>query len=368
MKSKFKIYFLIFSLLPLYLFAQEDIIIGNKYSLHSDILNEERPYWVYLPPRYNDADFGKANYPVIYLLDGDTNFYTLVAVQKSFTRGMYNNMPECIIVGIPNTDRTRDLTPSKSSMKHNGKDMFTNSGGGENFTHFLADELRPTIDSLYRTNGYNILVGHSFGGLFAMNTLVQHTDLFNAYVVLDPSLWWDNRKVYNEAEAIWQTKDFGKRGLYIAMAKDEDRADDEQKHSKTIHEFCTTILLPTTKNNLNAYWKYYEGENHGTILTSGTFDAFRTLFEGIELPVKKIPDNPELINEYYTKLSSRMGFTFVPDETLVDNLGKYALSVEKYDGAIEIFKLNLRNYPDSKNARQSLANARSKKKTNIINQ
>lgn len=118
MKHILSLFIVIF---PLLISAQESIVIGHKEKLYSETLNEERNYWIYLPPSYQDNNYGKASYPVIYLLDGDTHFTTAVAIQKTFTRGMYNNMPECIIVGILNTDRSRDLTPSKSSFKHNGK-------------------------------------------------------------------------------------------------------------------------------------------------------------------------------------------------------------------------------------------------------
>lgn len=344
---------------PFVLSGQKTIGIGEKHSLHSSLLNEERPYWVYLPPEYNDGNYGKAHYPVIYLLDGDTNFSLLVAIQQSFTRGMYNNMPECIIVGLPNTDRARDMTPSRSSVKHQGKDLFKNSGGAENFTAFLATELRREIDSTYRTNGYNLLIGHSLGGLFALNTLVHHTGLFNAYIALDPSLWWDSRKVYREAEAIWKTTDFGNCSLYIAMAKDEDRPDDTQQHSKTIASFCHSVLTSAPDNRLHAAWKYYEGEDHGTILIPGIFDGLRTIFRGIQLPVKQLPDHPELIAEKYAVLSERLGHPFLPDESLVDNIGKYALSIGRKESAIEIFTYNLKNYPDSANAKKRLEETKS---------
>ena len=353
-----KYFILCFILFPLYLFSQEDINIGSKHNLHSEVLSEERPYWVYLPPEYNNPEFGKASYPVIYLLDGDKNFYTLVGIQKTFTRGMYNNMPECIIVGIPNTDRARDLTPSKSSLKHNGLDIFKNSGGADKFTEFMVSELKHKIDSDYRTNGYNILIGHSLGGLYAITTLLRQTESFNAYIALDPSLWWDNKLIYNEASSIWKSKDFKKRSLYIAMAKDEDKPDDMQEHSKTILSFCNEILFSSSSNNLNGNWKHYPDEDHGTILMPGMFDALRSIFLGIELPVKDIPLNPLLINEYYDKLSLKLGHKFIPDESLIDNLGKYALSVKEKQNAIKIFEYNVNNYPDSKNARKSLASAK----------
>ncbi|MBP1614637.1 MAG: hypothetical protein H6Q13_2085 [Bacteroidetes bacterium] len=352
-----KYLFVLFLILPSLLLGQESISIGNKYSIYSSILKEKRSYWVYLPPEYDNNAYGKASYPVIFLLDGDTNFTTLVAIQQAFTKGMYNNMPQCIIVGIPNTDRTRDLTPSKAYLKHNGKEMFTNSGGSELFTSFLLHELKSKIDSTYRTNGYNILIGHSFGGLFTINTLLHHADAFNAYIALDPSLWWDSRKVYKEAESVWESRNFSNKSLYVAMAKNQDKPNDEQKHSATIRDFCTIVLPSAPNNKLNAAWKYYENEDHGTVIVPAIFDALRNLFQGIELPVKKIPETPDLIPEYYKKLSVRLGHSFVPDEVLVDNIGKYALSIGNIEGAIKIFEYNYMPFAHSKNARESLVNA-----------
>jgi predicted alpha/beta superfamily hydrolase len=335
--------------------GQEQITIGNKYKINSRMLGEDRPYWVYLPPTYSNPNYGKASYPVIYLLDGDANFTTMVAIQDRFSRGMYVNMPECIIVGIPNTDRTRDLTPSKSELIRDGKPMFNNSGGAENFTVFLTKELRTCIDSSFRTNGYNLLVGHSFGGLFAINTLIHHPEAFQAYVALDPSLWWDNRKLFSEAAEGWRTKKFDKKFLFVAMAKDEDRPDDRQKHSATIHQFCTELLPSFPENGLMTSWKMYESEDHGTVILPGIYDAMRSIFEGIQVPVKQVPKQPGLIEEHYRKLSEKLGCRFVPSEMIVDNIGKYALSIENTDGAKAILEYNLNNYPDSKNARSSLA-------------
>lgn len=335
--------------------AQEDIIIGEKYTIHSDIMNEDRTYLVYLPDSYKEPDYGKAYYPVIYVLDGETNFLTTVTIQKTFTRGMYNTMPECIVVGVVNTNRTRDMTPSKAVWLYNDKELFADSGGSEYFTDFLTKELRPLIETTYRTNGYNMLVGHSFGGLFAMNTLVHHTNTFNAYIVLDPSLWWDNRKVYNEAKEIWSNTNFEQRSLYIAMANNKDKTDEEQKHSKTIKEFCDSILYSAPENKLNVNWKFFESEDHGTILMPAIFDAFRTIFEGITLPVKEIPSNPQIIWKKYDKLSQRLGYTFIPDEVLLDNIGNYAITVGEKNGAKEIFKYEKKYYPDSKKASDNLS-------------
>lgn len=337
------------------LFAQENINIGKVYSIQSSVLDENRSYWVYLPPGYHDNNYGNANYPVIYLLDGDRNFYTMAAVQKAFTYNMYNSMPEAIIVGILNTDRGRDLTPSQASVMRDGRELYSTSGGADNFTEFLITELRAEINRKFRTNGYNILVGHSLGGLFTVNTLLRRPMSFNAYVAIDPSLWWDNRKVFNEAKEMWKDADFKGRSLYVAKARNEDTSDGKDMHSKTIEEFCSTILQSSPKNGLRTSWKLYPDEDHSSVVVPGIHDAFRYIFDGIELPVKKLPDNSEIIADQYKKLSQTLKHTFIPDEKMIDNIGKYALSINKTEGAISIFRYNVANYPDSYNALNSLS-------------
>lgn len=321
------------------LWAQNTISIGERCNLHSTILGESREYWIHLPESYRQSDSEK--YPVIYLLDGETNFHSLVGIQKNLTRGVYNYMPECIVVGVVNVDRNRDFTPSNSFVEREGRKTMTTSGGAKVFLSFLTDELRAEIDATYRTSGYNILIGHSLGGLFAINTLLHHTDSFNAYISLDPSLWWDDKKVFKEAESLWAAKDFSGRILFVGMAQTMVRPNDKQQHSETINTFCEKIMLPSVPaNHLLADWKYYADETHGTVTTIGMMDGLRKLFSGIEVPVKQIPKNPELLEETYAKLSERLGFQFSPSKAILERLAKYAESVGEAENAQKILKMN----------------------------
>ena len=136
--------FLILLLLPLTMRSQEDISIGKKQSLYSAVLNEERNYWIHLPAGY-EQDTTK-RYPVIYLLDGDAFFHSLVGISRTFTtvRGKY--LPESIIIGVLNVDRTRDLTPTASAAGRDGRiapDATPQGGGSETFSRFLTEELLP---------------------------------------------------------------------------------------------------------------------------------------------------------------------------------------------------------------------------------
>src|SRR6185503_17329473 len=148
----------------------QDINIGKKYSMRSKILKEERPYWVYLPNSYDERN-KKQRFPVLYLLDGDAHFQSASGVVQFMSSGQ---IPEMIVVAIPNTNRTRDLTPTHSKIGFDGNEatFLESSGGGDTFLKFMREELFAQIDSKFHTLPARILVGHSFGGLLAIHTLL----------------------------------------------------------------------------------------------------------------------------------------------------------------------------------------------------
>ena len=181
------------------------VTIGTIDSLFSKTLNEQRKIWVYSP---HDATHSPSTkYPVLYLLDGDAHFSSVVGMIQQLSTVNGNTIcPEMIVVGIPNTDRFRDLTPTSVNKLFGNIVEARTSGGGENFTKFISDELIPYIDSHYPTTSYRTMIGHSLGGLMSINTLIHHTDLFSNYLAIDPSMWWDGRKLYKESVTILEEK------------------------------------------------------------------------------------------------------------------------------------------------------------------
>jgi hypothetical protein len=188
------------------------IVVGKTDSLTSKILGEKRHLWISLPGGYDEDIFTRRNFPVIYLLDANTNFQVVNGFVRQLS-GINGNLtlPESIIVGILNTDRTRDLTPS-----HVASDP--TSGGGEKFVQFLEQELIPYIDSAYHTAPFRTLIGHSFGGLTAVNILINHTKLFNAYIAVDPTMGWDDRKLLEQSRQLLAQKNFSGRSLFLGIA------------------------------------------------------------------------------------------------------------------------------------------------------
>jgi predicted alpha/beta superfamily hydrolase len=168
----------------------KNITIGHVDSIASVVLKEKRQLWVYVPASARDLTYLPQRYPVVYLLDGDAFFASTTGMIGQLSEGFLTNVfPEMIVVGILNTDRMRDFTPAHvTSSAVVAASGLKTSGGGENFTTFLAQELIPYIDTHYPTSPHRTLVGHSLGGLLVLNTLVHHTSLFDNYVALDPSV------------------------------------------------------------------------------------------------------------------------------------------------------------------------------------
>ncbi|WMI64780.1 alpha/beta hydrolase-fold protein [Aestuariibaculum sp. YM273] len=176
--------------------------LGTQHIIKSDILNEERPIIISLPVGYDNS---KANYPVIYVLDGLQNIkHTVGTVELLTESGL---IPPIIVVGIESLDRTRDLTPSKAGQNIHGgvgNTGLSQSGGAPKFLEFLSEELVPYVDSNYRTHPYRILEGHSLGGLFSVYALMENNDLFDAFIVEAPALWWNEEEMTEKAKIFFK--------------------------------------------------------------------------------------------------------------------------------------------------------------------
>jgi predicted alpha/beta superfamily hydrolase len=153
----------------------EDIPFEKTIAIFSKILDEERPIYIYLPFGY---DSNLKRYPVLYLTDGSLGAFRYYAGVIQYYNRTY--FPKFIVVGIPNTDRGRDLSPNKW-------EQIPQSGGGENFLDFITDELIPLIDGSFRTTDYRLIAGFSAGGHFVLYTLFEKPEYFNAFIAASAS-------------------------------------------------------------------------------------------------------------------------------------------------------------------------------------
>ena len=189
--------------------AVERIEIGEHVTFESKVLGETRRLRISVPEHYASLPDGCC---VLYMLDGDSLFVPAVASARHL--GEFD-APPIIVVGIDNTERTRDLTPPATDAKT--KADFPTGGGSAAFRRFLVDELKPFIEGRYRTNGIDVLAGHSFGGLFAAETLLEEPEAFDGYLVLSPSFWWDDRSFVRRFETVEPDHGMFQRFTWFAM-------------------------------------------------------------------------------------------------------------------------------------------------------
>ncbi|MDH5250442.1 MAG: alpha/beta hydrolase-fold protein [Cyclobacteriaceae bacterium] len=337
------------------------VSIGSVDNLYSDILGEERKILVYIPPSAETSLYSPQRYPVVYLLDGDSHFHAVTGMLQQLSRSAF--CPEMIVVAIPNTDRSRDLTPSHSLIMPNGEEQefLKTSGGGEHFTSFIEKELTPYIEANYPTAPYRMLIGHSFGGLFAINTLVNHPGLFNAYVAIDPSMWWDNRRLLNKIDSSVRNMNLTHKSLFISVANTMPMNMDTLNVAKdtttaTSHIRSILTLARITQrypaNGLTFGWKYYNDDNHGSVPLISEYDALRFIF-GFYRMRDNEPTTETLIN-HFKKVSDQIGFTMLPPEPMVNGKGYDNLQQNKFEEAYSLFAMNIENYPNSANVFDSM--------------
>jgi predicted alpha/beta superfamily hydrolase len=323
------------------------ISVGRKAVIHSAILNEDRELWVYVPASYVKGSSN--NYPVIYLLDGPSFFHSVTGMVQYLSS--IGKIPEMIVVGISNTNRVRDLTPTHSIQWSDGEQdtaVLGSSGGGEKFIAFIEQELIPYVDAAYATTPYRMLVGHSLGGLTVLNALVSHASLFTSYVALDPSIWWDKQHLIKSASTQQLRNDYSKKSLYYATANKMNQAVDTLSFIQ--------LLQRNSQAKLKWKSKFYPEDNHVSVPLIGTYDALRFLFDGYELD-KELSDSSitvEYIRNHYQKQSALLDYQVLPSEAIVNALGYISLQRKNFDRAFQFFSLNLENYPASANALDSM--------------
>ncbi len=258
--------FLLLNLSVLYVNGQkntsEPLQIGEIRTFHSTVLNEERRLNIYLPDSFDRTK----SYPVIYLLDGSyhEDFLHIAGLVQFYH--MIFQMPEVILVGIENVDRKRDFTHVTTVEEL--KQAYPTTGHSAAFIQFVETELKPYVEQQYKTNGTNYLIGQSLGGLLSTEILLKKPELFSHYLIISPSLWWDDESMINQADALIRQQKQHDRFVYIAVGGKEHKImqKDAAKLAKVLSKY-----QKVTFHNMKT-------EDHATILHNSIYKAFYQLF------------------------------------------------------------------------------------------
>ncbi len=318
--------------------------------LKSAVLGEERTVLVRTPAGY---ETNKVSYPVLYMTDGDAHMGHTASTIEFLTRN--GRISDLIVVGVTNTDRTRDLTPVKSTNKNPaGELQFPTSGGADNFLKFFETELIPEIEKQYRVQPYRILAGHSLGGLFAIHAMISKPGLFNSYVAVSPSLQWENGEALKRAEDFLAKQKEMKVTLFVSLGNEPG----------AIGESFDSFRALLAKTNIKGFeWQAerMDDEDHGSVVLRSHYAGLRKIYDGWQ--GARDPKSGAVIgglkgaDEHYKKLSERFGYTIPVPEGLINQMGYQFLFDSKPDEAIAVFKANVERYPASANVYDSLAEA-----------
>jgi len=281
----------------------------------------------------------ESNYPVLYLLDGGAHLqHASGAADYLATRG---HIPGIIVVAIHNIDRSRDFSPVHV-------DNIPTSGGAEKFLGFLSKELLPYLDENYRTAGFNILLGHSFGGTFIGYTLLEKPKLFDAFLAVSPYLLFADNLVVNKSSE--KLKPF-KQTKYFYMT-----VGNEEGYFESLEEYASIMKEKAGESVKFKYVKMPE-EDHGTTPYLSVFSGLKFIFTGWQLPQELLLGDLEGIDKHYKQISLRYGIEIETPEQIINALGYRKLQDEDFEKAIATFKVNVKRYPRSANVYDSLGEA-----------
>ncbi len=238
--------------------------IGESITWQSNTLDQSRTINIYLPQGYQKQSQNK--YPLIYLLDGsaDEDFIHIAGLVQFGSFSWINMLPESIVVGIANVDRKHDMTYPTTDAKD--KAEFPTTGGSAKFIQFLKDELQPLITSRYRVTDEKTIIGQSLGGLLATEILFKHPEMFDNYLIVSPSLWWDDGALLKHE----LSDELKNKTIFVAVGKEGPIM---ESAAQSLHKKLSGV---TTKK---LGYQFFEQLDHGDTLHQAAYSGFEFLFK-----------------------------------------------------------------------------------------
>ena len=278
----------------------EPIIVGQRFQLRSESMGEVRIYQVHRPANY---DISAARYPVLIVLDGNEHFQH-VSTTVDFLAAA-GRIPAMLVIGIPNTDRDRDLDSA--------------APGSSTFLTFITDELIPTIDREYRTRPHRTLAGWSGAGLYTLYSMINAPEVFRAYIAIAPA-FGDNRELPKAVGAFVEERQDPNLKVDLFMSTDDATGQGLSgawELSSYLQERASSV------GDLRFTFRRYPDESHASVPLRSVHDGLLSTFEGWELDMNEAfalyeQGGLAAIDKHFAALSARLGFPVaVPQEAML---------------------------------------------------
>ncbi|MCX5752719.1 MAG: alpha/beta hydrolase-fold protein [Candidatus Krumholzibacteria bacterium] len=320
-----------------------DIVLGKSIPLDSKILKRSVNVFVYVPPGYNQS---AARYPVLYDLNSFFCFTYDCGTVELLARTM--DIPNMIVVGVPQLGYGYVPTPFEERT-----DTLADA---DLSIQFLREELMPLVEKSYRTGPLKILYGHSVGGLFAMYTMFNYPDMFAGYLAGSP--WFQSNDQYwlKNIEKFAKTRDLKGKYLYTTVGRGEAQITLDTYTG--LEKWMLEAQLPGLS------WKsaWVEGD-HGSMSGRTIYDGLLFIFDGWKIPNALFMDaDIDAVDQHVKKTAAKwsalgLDASSILPEAQINGMGYTMLQRKEYDKAVRIFLYNIKCFPKSFNAHDSLAEA-----------
>lgn len=337
--------------------STDGITIGTSRVVQSRVLKEDRTVYVYLPESYPQSR-GYRRYPVLYVRDGGKFFHSFTGAIQHLTSDATPHVPEMIVVAIVETDRVRDSSSTRSLQGFTGKadEGFRSSGGGENFLRFIEQELVPYIDKEFSTSSYRIYCGYSFTGLSVIDEFLDPDTIFDAFLMMDPSWWWDDYVMEKRAGAALTGRKFNRVQLFMAATGESY----PETYFIKARDISSLAGMLGRTNPAGLEWKFarYADESHHSMALRALYDGLTYFFRGYQPSLHELYNEPDKLRTRYETISARLGERFWLREDLLRFFGEQFLrSFKEPDKAIRYFEMATDAYPESWTAWNGLGEA-----------
>lgn len=346
--------------------VQSKISVGEKINLRSEILGETREIYLHRPPGFWGMDEAQENLPLIIVLDAESQFLHTVATVDFLSSAPLGNdlIPRSVVVGIPNINRNRDLTPVKGLIANDSTTLET-SGGGKQFLNFICEELIPHLDSAYGTSGHRTIIGHSLGGLITFEALLRKRDYFTNYLAIDPALGFADGTYLAEILDTLQQADLSNEHLFHASAVTKPTFLTEEELLQDDSDINTMMGLPNRKFaeakeesqwTLHSESKHFPDENHFSVPQRASYDALRYFYRYYSFPemldyyhpmYKDKSDLVDRLKEHYKMLTTKMGCEVLPMEGYINSFAWGIAPTGRIDLALDLFEYNIALHPEN---------------------
>jgi predicted alpha/beta superfamily hydrolase len=247
--------------------APTPIVIGQSWRLHAAALGTERTINVWLPPSYAA---GNRRYPVLYVLDGGLaqDFQHISGLAQLGALSWLTQ--DFIVVGVETVDRRRELAfPVERDAEL--RRQYPTAGASAVFRRYLIDEVKPFVAARYRISGEDALLGESLAGLFIVETYLRQPDAFATYIAMDPSLWWDNGRLSEDAAGLLARHGAAQHRLWLSVGR-------ETLEQPAATERLLAALRARPATALELRYEPRPNLSHATIYHPTAWEALQALY------------------------------------------------------------------------------------------